>query len=70
MSPPLLGAAVRSVVFGRLVQRTGNTVVLTGGCFAFALLSILFLTRPGLDGWGVWGLVVVYAMQDGGEGNV
>ena len=50
--------------------RTGNTVVLTGGCFAFALLSVLFLTRPGLDGWGVWGLVVVYAMQDGGEGNV
>lgn len=67
-------AAVASIPFARLAQRTGNGVVLVVGCVAFALASLLFLVMPELEGWGVGRLLVVYGLQGIGratfEGNL
>jgi len=67
-------AALSSILFASLAQRTGNTTVLAIGCAAFALTSLLFLTSPQLDNWGVGGLLVVYGLQGVGratfEGNL
>jgi len=67
-------AAVASVPFARLAQRTGNGVVFVVGCVAFALTSLLFVVMPDLEGWNVWRLLVVYGLQGIGratfEGNL
>jgi MFS family permease len=56
-------AGVMSVVFGFVSRKIGNGIILIIGCVSFFMVSFLFFVVPDLDRWGMFGLLLVYALQ-------
>ncbi|EEC47504.1 predicted protein [Phaeodactylum tricornutum CCAP 1055/1] len=60
-------AAIMSLVFGKVTQKTGKGPILTLGALCFCFVALPFLIQPDLQRWnGAW-LILIYTLHGTGR---